>query len=140
MNGSQDQSEQSPITNVLAVVCVTDVERARGWYERALGRPVDREPMEGCLEWQLGDGGGLQVIADPEHAGHGMVTLGVDDIDAHVAVLRGRGLEVDGTHEGDMPEGATIRIAQLRDPDGNLVTFGEEPQTRPDSHQRTKAD
>jgi catechol 2,3-dioxygenase-like lactoylglutathione lyase family enzyme len=137
---SQAEPEKNPITNVLAVVCVADVELARSWYERALGRPVDREPMEGCLEWQLGPSGGLQVIADPEHAGHGMVTLGVDDVDAQVAVLRERGLDIENTHDGDVPEGATIRIAQLRDPDGNLLTFGEEPQTRPDSHQRTKAD
>ena len=75
------------VTNVLAVVPTADFDAASTWYERFTGRPADRVPMDGCSEWQLIPGGAIQLIRDAEHAGSAQLTIGVDDLDAHAAVL-----------------------------------------------------
>ena len=38
------------IDHVLAVVPVADIETARGWYERLLGREADNRPMDSLAE------------------------------------------------------------------------------------------
>lgn len=35
-----------PVNRVLAAVAVADVDSARGWYERLLGRSADALPMD----------------------------------------------------------------------------------------------
>lgn len=120
-----------PITNVLAVVTVTDFDAARIWYERLLGRPADRLPMAGCAEWQITANGGLQVVRNAGRAGKAFVTLGVVDLEGHLAYLAGRGLAAGAITEGKTESGQPLRTASINDPDGNLITFGEEPSSRP---------
>jgi glyoxylase I family protein len=109
-----------PVTNVLAVVCVSDLERSRPWYERLFGRPPDLTPMASLAEWQITDGGWLQVFNDAGRAGSSFLTLGVDDLDDQLAALAARDLtakEIDA----DTP----MRLAQIDDPDGNTITLGQ---------------
>jgi hypothetical protein len=42
-----------PIEHVLAVVPVSDLERADAWYEALFGRPADNRPMPSLVEWQV---------------------------------------------------------------------------------------
>ncbi|GMA31025.1 VOC family protein [Litorihabitans aurantiacus] len=111
------------VRTALAVVPSSDLERSRAWWVALLGREPDRVPMPTDLEWSFPDGGGLQLVDDGERAGSGGVTLGVEDVDAELAEIAGRGLEV--------PDAATVpsgqfRIAMLQDPDGNGVVLAQD--------------
>ena len=61
--------------------------------------------------------------ADPEHAGHALITIFVDDLDARVADLAHRGLDpaAQETYENN------VRKVIYRDPDGNEIGFGGAP-------------
>jgi glyoxylase I family protein len=109
-----------PVTTVLAVVCVTDIDEARRWYERLLGRQADLTPMESLAEWKITDDGWLQVFQDAERAGSSFLTLGVDDLDEEIAALASRDLSLEEI-EADAP----MRLAQIKDADGNMITFGQ---------------
>ena len=109
-----------PVTTVLAVVAVSDLERSRQWYERLFGRPADITPMGTLAEWQITYDGWLQVFRDEKRAGASYLTLGVDDLDQQVEALAARDLPVEEI-EADRP----MRLAQIKDPDGNVITFGQ---------------
>lgn len=111
------------ITSVLAVVVVTDAQAAHPWYEQVLGQPADLTPMPSLAEWRLADGGWLQVVSDAGQPGASMLTLEVDDLDRTMAELRARGIDISEMALGDRAD--SLRLAQLTDPDGNLVTFAE---------------
>ncbi len=105
------------ITHVLAVVPVSDIARSRQWYAALFGRAEDNNPMSTLVEWQVVPGGWVQVFTDEGRAGSGTVNFAVDDLEAHLAELRGRGLapgEITVADKG-------IRLAALIDPDGNTV-------------------
>ena len=81
------------IKHVLAVVPVSDLQASSRWYEALFGRPADNNPMPTLAEWQVVPGGWVQVFTDAERAGSGLLNFAVDDLEAHVADLRQRGLE-----------------------------------------------
>ena len=102
------------ITNALASLAVSDLDRAERWYATLFDRAPDARPMDGLLEWHLPDGG-VQVFLG---AGRSGVTLATDDLDAVVAALTAAGVDHDG------PQQATAsRLLQLADPDGNRVVL-----------------
>jgi len=69
------------IDHALAVVSVSDFDRSHRWYEGFFNRPATNVPMPGQLaEWRVTNGGWLQMHRDPEHAGHSLFNLAVDDI------------------------------------------------------------
>ena len=70
------------IEHVLAVVPVSDLERADAWYEALFGRPADNRPMPGLVEWQVTGAGWVQVTVDTDRAGSGLLNLAVDDLAA----------------------------------------------------------
>ncbi len=107
-------------TNVLAELIVHDLEGALPWYETFFGRPADRRPMPGLAEWQLTDGGGVQVFQSDDGAGTTMVTLTTDDLDGVVADVRARGVDV-----ADPTTGTGARFTHTSDPDGNTVNLAE---------------
>lgn len=104
---------------------VRDHATSAEWYERFFGRPASFEASETESVWGLADNLWLYVIEDPEHAGHSLQTVMVDDLDAVAAELAERGLHpVDREdHEG----GARKPI--YHDPDGNEVAYGWIPQS-----------
>jgi hypothetical protein len=73
--------------------------------------------------WTVAEDRSIYVVEHPDGAGNSVVTLLVDDLDAHVAAIAARGLEPDEqlTHSGGM------RKVLYRDPDGNEVGFGGAP-------------
>jgi predicted enzyme related to lactoylglutathione lyase len=107
-------------TNVLAVLMVDDFPAAAAWYERFFDRAPDRRPMDSCLEWQLAEGGAVQVFGGPAPGGT-TVVLGVDDVDACTAELASRGIEL---AVFTTPNGA-FRLGQVDDPAGNTVMLGQ---------------
>ena len=111
-----------PINVLFAGVPVAELHAALAWYERLLGGPPDRVPNESERMWRLTDGGWVYVVADAERAGRGLLTLIVDDLDAHLVELADRGIEA-----GELEAiSETTRKAVLVDPDGNRITLGED--------------
>jgi catechol 2,3-dioxygenase-like lactoylglutathione lyase family enzyme len=109
------------VTEVFAGIPVADRAAAFAWYERLFGRPPDFFPNENEAVWRLAEHAWIYVVGDPERAGSALHTLLVDDIEDLVAELAGRGLET-GPIE-TLPGAA--RKAEITDPDGNRITFGE---------------
>ena len=107
------------IDHMLTVLPVRDIDIAREWYTRLLGRRPDNNPMPGLIEWQVVPGAWIQVISDPYRAGHTRANLAVDDIDAHTTETTRRGLAVGDTT--DVTNG--VRLAPITDPDGNVITL-----------------
>ena len=108
------------IDHALAVVSVSDFDRSHRWYEGFFNRPATNVPMPGQLaEWRVTSGGWLQLHRGPEHAGHSLFNLAVDDIAAAVTSLRDRNYEPDdivGVNNG-------VSLSTVTDPDGNIITL-----------------
>lgn len=105
-------------STVYAVISTANLDAARDWYERLFGRAADREPVAGVLEWYFGSGG-VQLVADAKRAGFSLLTMIVSSLDRTRADLRIRRLTLGPAVAGD-----TV-IAQIRDPEGNQITFAE---------------
>ncbi len=74
-------------------------------------------PNEREAAWELHDGAWIVLIADREHAGGGLNTLIVEDLDGFLAAARERGVEP-GPIE---PVGEGMRQSIVSDPDGNRL-------------------
>jgi catechol 2,3-dioxygenase-like lactoylglutathione lyase family enzyme len=108
------------VTELFAGVPVRDRDAAFAWYERLLGAPPAFRPHDDEAVWRVA-GGWIYVVVDAERAGHAIVTILVDDLDAHVAELAARGIEPVRVED----YGSGARKAVLADPDGNEVGFGQ---------------
>jgi catechol 2,3-dioxygenase-like lactoylglutathione lyase family enzyme len=114
-----------PSLHLFAGLRVRDFQAARPWYERLLGEPTFF-PHATEAVWTLADDRSVYVVEDAPGAGNSVVTIFLDDLDAHVAAIAARGLEPDEreTYSGD------VRKVIYRDPDGNEVGFGGAPLDR----------
>jgi catechol 2,3-dioxygenase-like lactoylglutathione lyase family enzyme len=119
---------------VSAALPVSDLALARSFYVDTLGLTPVVEG-EDVLAFRCADGTdfGVFVSQDRPSGTHTQVTFFCQSIDAEVADLRARGVQLE---EFDMP-GATVkdgvydmngqRGAWLRDPEGNLLAVAERP-------------
>jgi hypothetical protein len=82
---------------------------------------ADRRPMDGCVEWQLAETGGLQIFRNPENTAVATVIIGLDDLDTEVVELARRGISAEPY---DVPSGQ-FRLAQLQDPSGNTIVLSQ---------------
>jgi predicted lactoylglutathione lyase len=105
------------VTNALASLAVRDLEVSTRWYETLLGQ--GNQPMAEVVEWQLEQGGGLQVYAAPERAGQGSCTLIVSDIDEIARQLNASGLAADV----EPARNDRVDTVMIKDPDGNSIAF-----------------
>jgi uncharacterized protein YndB with AHSA1/START domain/catechol 2,3-dioxygenase-like lactoylglutathione lyase family enzyme len=108
------------LPELFAGLSVSQLEPAVAWYERLLGAPPSMRPNDDEAVWSIAPGRSLYVERRPEHAGHGLVTLFVDDLTDRVAAAAGRGIEpdLDETYDNG------VRKVTYRDPDGNEVGLG----------------
>jgi catechol 2,3-dioxygenase-like lactoylglutathione lyase family enzyme len=104
---------------------VADLDAAERWYTKLLGRGPDHRPMPTLVQWELFDQGGLMLSTSEEIAGRGLMFLYVDVLAAERNRLQSLGIELGDDNEGDYST-----LAQVRDPDGNLVTLAS-PPSRP---------
>jgi catechol 2,3-dioxygenase-like lactoylglutathione lyase family enzyme len=116
----------------IAMLPVTDVARARRFYEEQLGlRPKTTLPS-GEILYETG-GSTLEIYprAEPLRADHTPVSFEVEDIEAEVGELRRHGIyfEHDEVPEAREQEGlyelGEERCAWVRDPDGNILCVHE---------------
>ena len=110
------------LQKLYTVLLTADLAAAEGWYTKLLGRGPDSRPMSTMVQWELFDQGGLALSTDTELAGRGVMFLVVDDVAAER-----RRLEVLGIELGDDIAGDYSTLAQVRDPDGNLLTLATPP-------------
>jgi catechol 2,3-dioxygenase-like lactoylglutathione lyase family enzyme len=108
--------------HLFAGLRVRDFNTARRWYERLLGEPAFF-PHATEAVWTLAEDRSVYVVEHVNGAGSGVVTIFLDDLDARVAAIAGRGLEPDEIET--YTNG--VRKVIYRDPDGNEVGFGGSP-------------
>jgi catechol 2,3-dioxygenase-like lactoylglutathione lyase family enzyme len=108
--------------HLFAGLRVRDFAAARAWYERLLGEPTFF-PHETEAVWTVAEDRSVYIVEAAESAGNGVVTVFVDDLDAHLAAIAARGLRPDETET----YANGVRKAVYRDPDGNEVGLGGAP-------------
>jgi predicted enzyme related to lactoylglutathione lyase len=108
---------------LFAGIPVNDYAAALVWYERLLGSPPTFFPSDTEAVWELAEHRSVYIEQRPEHAGHAMHTILVDDLDALVAQVADRGLEP--TKQETYSNG--VRKVMYGDPDGNEIGFGDAP-------------
>jgi catechol 2,3-dioxygenase-like lactoylglutathione lyase family enzyme len=108
--------------HLFAGLRVRDFQAARTWYERLLGEPTFL-PHATEAVWTLAEGRSLFVKEDADRAGHCLITIFVDDLDARVSEIAAHGLEPDER----LTYSNGVRKAVYRDPDGNELGFGGAP-------------
>ena len=106
-----------------ASLLTADLAAAERWYTKLLGRRPDYRPMPTLLHWEFSHEGGLMLSSSEEIAVHGAIFLYVDDLAAERRRLDGLGIALGDDNEGDYST-----LAQVRDPDGNLITFASPPK------------
>lgn len=78
---------------LFAGIPVDDYERALAWYERLLGSGPSFVPSATEAVWELAEHRYVFIEVRPEHAGHAMHTIFVDDLDARIGEITDRGME-----------------------------------------------
>ena len=109
--------------DLFAGIPVRDFSSAAAWYEQLLGAPPSFLPNDVEAVWEIAVNRYLFIEVRPEHAGHAMHTLFVEDLDARVAQIAERGLEPAQREVYDNG----VRKYTFRDPDGNELGFGGAP-------------
>ena len=116
---------------ISAVLCSTDLERSRRFYEETVGLTVSPETIPNHVLFEAG-GTTLLVYGrpSPNHADHTQVRFWTDDVAGDVAALRARGVKFE---EYDFPALKTVdgvattagvgRSAWFKDPDGNTIAL-----------------
>jgi catechol 2,3-dioxygenase-like lactoylglutathione lyase family enzyme len=124
---------------VAAAVAVSDLERAREFYEGKLGLSVSIDSGDN-LQYRCAEGTVFHVYLSPEHAGKSTATLagwGVNDVERVVDELTSKGVAFEHYNEGpiitDEKGIATFeggaKVAYFRDPDGNTLSIAQAPRS-----------
>lgn len=110
------------LQKIYTALLTADLAAAERWYTKLLGRGPDYRPMATMVQWDLFDGGGVALSSEADIAGRGVMFIVVADVAAERLRLQRLGIEL-----GDDIEGDYSTLAQVRDPDGNLVTLATPP-------------
>ena len=113
-------------------IAVTDVDRARKYYEDTLGLETVEEMGDEVVTMKSGET--LVNVYRSEFAGTNKATLltfDVDDIAAEVRELKDKGVafehyDMEGlTRDGDIYSAEGMKTAWFKDPDGNILSLFE---------------
>jgi catechol 2,3-dioxygenase-like lactoylglutathione lyase family enzyme len=124
---------------VAAGLAVSDMDRAREFYEGKLGLSVSIDSGDN-VQYRCAEGSVMHVYLSPEHAGKSTATLagwGVDDVERVVDDLSSRGVTFERYDEGpiitDEKGIATFeggaKVAYFKDPDGNTLSIAQAPRS-----------
>jgi catechol 2,3-dioxygenase-like lactoylglutathione lyase family enzyme len=117
---------------VSAVLCSTDLDRSREFYEQTLGLPLSPETIRNHLLFDCGEGTTLLVYGRPAEskADHTQVRFWSDDVEGDVRALVARGVVFE---DYDFPALKTVdhvattpgigKSAWFKDPDGNTLAL-----------------
>jgi catechol 2,3-dioxygenase-like lactoylglutathione lyase family enzyme len=119
---------------VQAMMAVSDLARAKGFYEQQLGLVSDEEEEE-IVTYPCADGTAIAVYLSPENAGRSRATLAgwfVDDLNQTMAELASRGVAFEQydqpglkTDDRGVFDIGRFKAAWIRDPDGNTIALTE---------------
>ncbi|GGR54991.1 putative enzyme related to lactoylglutathione lyase [Nocardioides luteus] len=110
------------MADLFAGLPVTSIAASVPWYEQLFGvAPFHPNEVEAVFE--ADEHRYVYIEQKPSIAGHGFVTLFVDDLDTHLAAVADRGLlpESEETYDNG------VRKTLFRDPDGNEIGIGGGP-------------
>jgi catechol 2,3-dioxygenase-like lactoylglutathione lyase family enzyme len=114
------------------MIAVTDLDRARTFYEGTLGLKTEDEMGGEVLTMKSGDT--TINVYRSEFAGTNKataLTFDVDDIDQEVSELKDKGIffehyDLPGlTRQGDLHVAEDFKTAWFKDPDGNILSLIE---------------
>jgi catechol 2,3-dioxygenase-like lactoylglutathione lyase family enzyme len=115
---------------VSPAVGVSDMAKAKEFYEGKLGLAVGKETGDGGVDYPCGDGTVLHVYPSPSATPSGatLAAFDVGDLEATVDELIGNGVTFEQYDEGPLKTDekgiATVngdKIAFVKDPDGNIL-------------------
>lgn len=119
---------------VEALVAVSDLDRAKRFYEHQLGLAPGEEDQQG-VPYPCGQGTRINVYLSPENAGKSPATLAgwfVDDLDQTMNELASRGVVFEQydqpglkTDERGVFDAGNFTAAWIKDPDGNTMALTE---------------
>ena len=110
--------------DLFAGIPVTRLRRRAALVRALLGGPPSFLPNDTEAVWELAEHRFVYIVMQPEHAGHAMHTVFVDDLDPRIAQIASRGLEPAKRETYDNG----VRKTTYRDPDGNEIGFGGAPR------------
>ena len=115
---------------VVTTVAVTDLERSKRFFEEQLGLPILEEAPY-AVRFGAGKGGQLSVRRGQPNVGQTVAHFEVDDLDAVIGELTGRGVPF---QDYETPKTVNFiaqigpaRGAWFTDPDGNVFGVREGP-------------
>jgi catechol 2,3-dioxygenase-like lactoylglutathione lyase family enzyme len=119
---------------VEAALAVSDLDRARRFYERQLGL-VPGEEEEQAVRYPCARNTRIFIYLSPDNAGKSSATLAgwfVDDLDKTMDELAARGVVFEQydqpglkTDERGVFDAGRFRAAWIKDPDGNTMALTE---------------
>jgi catechol 2,3-dioxygenase-like lactoylglutathione lyase family enzyme len=119
---------------VEAIVAVSDMAKAKEFYEGKLGLPAGQEAGDGGVTYQCGGGTAIHIYPSPDNAVTSDATVaawGSDDVEGTVDELAGKGIQFEQydsgpfqTNEKGIAEADGNKIAWFKDPDGNTLAVG----------------
>jgi catechol 2,3-dioxygenase-like lactoylglutathione lyase family enzyme len=124
---------------VAAGLAVSDMDRAREFYEGKLGLSVGIDSGDN-VQYRCAEGTVFHIYLSPEHAGKSTATLagwGVDDVERVMHELISRGVAFERYDEGPIItdekgiaafEGGA-KVAYFRDPDVNTLSIAQAPSS-----------
>jgi len=118
---------------VLATIPAVDIKRAEEFYTGVLGLSVAVRPQEGVLILEAGAGTQIMIYErEATKAEHTAATFEVKDLDRVVVDLAAKGVQFEQydfddfkTDERGIAQMGSVRMAWLKDPEGNLLGLGE---------------
>lgn len=123
-------------SQVVSVIAVSDMDRARKFYEGVLGLSPGAERPDGGIRYECGGDTSIHVYPSPDHAGKSTATLvgfevadietAVDELVAAGATFEQYDLGPIQTNEKGIAQLGDARSAWLRDPDGNTMSVIQE--------------
>ena len=124
---------------VVAGLAVSDMDRAREFYEGKLGLSVGIDSSDN-VAYRCAEESVLHVYLSPEHAGKSRATLAswyVDDVEGVVDELTTKGVAFQGYDQGPIITNekgiATFerdaKVAYFKDPDGNTLSIAQAPRS-----------
>ena len=116
--------------DAIPMIAVSDLDRAKTFYQDTLGLKVDEEWGEEGVTLRSGDT--LVNVYRSEFAGTNKATalnFDVDDIETEVSELKSKGImfehyDLPGLEqEGDLYVAEGMKTAWFKDPDGNILSI-----------------
>jgi len=119
---------------VYAAIAVSDMDRAREFYEGKLGLSGGKDQGDGGHTYPCGHGTEIHIYPSAQ-AGQTGATLAawtVDDVEATVDELTDKGVTFEqygdpfNTNEKGIASFGELQVAWFRDPDGNTLAVGND--------------